>query len=61
MKNILVTGSTGFIGSNIVRILKNKYKITTLIRNKKKIKNKNINYLFFKNNDHLDTILKLKI
>ena len=36
MKNILVTGSTGFIGSNIVRILKNKYKITALIRNKKK-------------------------
>ena len=58
MKNILVTGSTGFIGSNIVRILKNKYKITALIRNKKKNKkNKNINYLFFKNNEHLNTIL----
>ena len=37
MKNILLTGSEGFIGSNVKSILvKNKFKVYCLVRKKKK-------------------------
>ena len=46
MKKILLTGSTGFIGSNILLTLKNnKYKIyVTIHKTKYKIKYRNISY-----------------
>ena len=64
MKNILLTGGTGFIGKNFTKILKNKYKIFLLVNKKKKnlpFKNeKNINYLFFNNVNEIKNILKKK-
>ena len=45
IKNILLTGSEGFIGSNIKSILvKNKFKVYCLVRKKKK-NSKNIFYI----------------
>lgn len=45
MKNILLTGSEGFIGSNVKSILvKNKFKVYCLVRKKKK-NSKNIFYI----------------
>ena len=46
MKKILITGATGFIGTNFVKILSKKNKVTG-IYNKRlpRIKNKNIKYL----------------
>ena len=49
MKKILITGSTGFIGSNLLKELYSRNKIFIILRNKsqntKKIKNyKNIKY-----------------
>lgn len=59
MKKILITGATGFIGSNILDKLRSDYKITSLIRKKIKYRlRKNINFLYFKNLNHLDKILK---
>lgn len=61
MKKILITGATGFVGSNILNKLSINHKITSLIRNKKKYKiKKNINFLYFKNLNHLDKVLKKK-
>ena len=67
MKKILITGSTGFIGSNIVNLLlkKNVY-IYDILRNKNKKNkkiidlNKNKNYLpiFYKKFDELEKKLK---
>ena len=46
MKKILITGATGFIGTNFVKILSKKNKVTG-IYNKRlpRIKNKNIKYI----------------
>ena len=59
MKNILITGGAGFIGSHVVRLSLNKYpdyniynldKLTYAgnLNNFSKLKN-NINHVFFKN------------
>ena len=49
MKNILLTGGTGFIGSNILDHFSKNYKITALVRKKKKYKKvHNVKYLYFK-------------
>ena len=66
MKKILITGATGFIGSNTFLNLKNNFNIFLLIRNKKRKKlnlsiykkNKNIKILSFKNYDELNRKLK---
>ena len=36
-KKILITGATGFVGSNILQKLNNNYKIFIIVRNKKKL------------------------
>ena len=60
--NILITGSTGFIGSNILKRLKSNNKIFIILRAKDKIKNKsskkNIKKIYYKNYNQL--IRKLK-
>ena len=64
MKTIIITGSNGFIGSNLVDALSQKYKLILLLRNKNNLKkinyvfNKNISLKFFKNNNELSIILK---
>ena len=64
MKKILITGSTGFIGSNIFLNIKNKFKIYLLLRRnlrEKKInfiKNQNIKIINFKNYDELNFKIK---
>jgi NAD dependent epimerase/dehydratase family. len=57
MKKILLTGGTGFLGTNILNQLSKKFKFTILIRNKKKIINKNVRKLYFKNLNHLNKLL----
>ncbi len=50
--NILLTGATGFIGSNILNKIKNKNKVYLILRNKKTnkiFKNKNIKIINFIN------------
>ena len=70
MKKILITGATGFIGSNIFLNLKDKSNIYLLIRRKKTKKNnlsffkkkKNIKIIFFGNYDELRQKLeKIKV
>ncbi len=62
--NILITGSTGFIGSNILNKFQNRNKIYIILRNnknKKKFKNKNIKIINYKNYDELNKkISKIK-
>ena len=64
MKTIIITGSNGFIGSNLVNALCKKNKLVLLLRGKKKSKNvkyvsnKNISFIYFKNNIELERILK---
>jgi CDP-paratose synthetase len=64
MKTIIITGSSGFIGSNIVNTLSKNNKLILLLKlknNPKKIKytlNKNITCKYFKNNIELKNILK---
>ena len=64
METIIITGSNGFIGSNLVDALSQKYKLILLLRNKNNLKkinyilNKNISLKFFKNNNELSIILK---
>ena len=64
MKKILITGSTGFIGSNIFLNIKNNFKIYLLLRRKLRekkinfIKNKNIKIINFKNYDELNFKIK---
>ena len=63
MNKILLTGSTGFIGSALIKELSQNNKIYVILRtkNKKKIK-KNINKIFFKNYSELnEKIKKIKI
>ena len=60
MYKILLTGSSGFIGSELLNELSKKYKIYETIRKKRKNlnQNQNINEIFFKNYEQLN--LKLK-
>ena len=49
MKKILITGGTGFIGSNIINYFSKKFYVIALVRNKKKYKKiDNVKYLYFK-------------
>lgn len=64
METILITGASGFIGSNLTDTLSKKYKLVLLLRHKKNSKknnfnlNKNISLKYFKNNKELKNILK---
>ena len=60
MKKILLTGSTGFIGSHLLKELSKNYIIYTTLRTKKKknLKNKNIIRVFFNNYETLNRKLK---
>ena len=60
MKKILLTGSTGFIGSHLVKELSKNYKIYTTLRTKtkKNFKNKNVVEIFFNNYEILNKKLK---
>ena len=50
MKKILITGGTGFIGSNIINHYSKKYTIIALVKSKKKYKKiHNVKYLQIKN------------
>jgi nucleoside-diphosphate-sugar epimerase len=57
MKNLLITGSTGFIGSNLSDRLSKKFNIFVTSRNKS-FKQKNLKNIYFKNHDHLNKELK---
>jgi len=57
MKNLLITGSTGFIGSNLSNELSKKYNVFVTSRNKS-FKQKNLKKIYFKN--HIDLNKKLK-
>ena len=64
MKKILLTGSTGFVGSALLRSLSKKYKVYVILRkkNQKVFKNKNIIKIIYINlNDLNKKISKLKI
>tara|TARA_Y100000741_G_C18245343_1_gene555307 strand:+ start:1075 stop:1923 length:849 start_codon:yes stop_codon:yes gene_type:complete len=57
MKNLLITGSTGFIGSNILNSLLKNYNIFVTSR-RKSFKQKNVTKIYFKNHDDLNDKLK---
>jgi nucleoside-diphosphate-sugar epimerase len=63
VNKILLTGSTGFIGSALVKNLSQNNKIYVILRTKKKIKiSNNINKIFFTNYSELDKkIKKIKV
>ena len=64
MKNILLTGSTGFIGSELLKYLSSYNKVYITVRKKFKINsnNKNIIKIYFNSHKNLDyKIKKLKI
>ena len=64
MKNILLTGSTGFIGSELLKYLSNYNKVYITVRKKYKINsnNKNINKIYFNSHKNLSyKIKKIKI
>ena len=60
MKKILLTGSTGFIGSHLLKELSKNYIIYVTLRTKtkKNLKNKNVNKIFFNNYETLNRKLK---
>tara|TARA_B100000787_G_C16191055_1_gene297534 strand:+ start:193 stop:1068 length:876 start_codon:yes stop_codon:yes gene_type:complete len=63
MNNILITGSTGFLGSNLLDNLYNKNKIFLIVRKKNQKKNiikkyKNVNIIFYNKVDELNKKLK---
>ena len=62
MKKILITGSNGFVGRNILNELLPKHKIYATVRKKffrkRKKKDKNLSFIVFKN--HSDLNVKLK-
>jgi nucleoside-diphosphate-sugar epimerase len=61
VKKILLTGSNGFIGSNLLQYLSKNNKVYTIIRKKSKntYKNKNINQIYFNHYENLNKKLKL--
>ncbi len=65
MRKILLTGSSGFIGSNILNIFSKYYKFYILVRkkpSKEYLKNKNISLIKFKNYNSLNSKLnKIKV
>ncbi len=65
MHKILLTGSSGFIGSNILNNFSNKNKFYLILRkkpNKKILKNKNIKIIKIKNHESLnDKLKKIKV
>ena len=63
MKKILLTGSTGFIGSELLADLSKNHKIYVILRKNKKIqKNKNVTKIIYSNFKNLNNKLsKLKI
>ena len=65
MRKILLTGSSGFIGSNILNIFSKYYKFYILVRKKPSneyLKNKNISVIKFKNYNSLNSKLnKIKV
>ena len=58
VKKILLTGSSGFIGSQLLKHLSKNYKIFVTLRKKNKFFDKNINKIFFKNYKQLNKKLK---
>ena len=60
MKSILLTGSTGFIGKNLITSLDKKYKIFVLKRkNSKKLKsknNKNLSVIYYSNINKVENL-----
>ncbi len=61
MKNILLTGATGFIGTNILREIVKYYKVYAIVRripNQKKFDKKNIKLIHYKNYEQLNKKLK---
>ena len=64
MKTIIITGSNGFIGSNLVNSLSKTHKLILLLRiknNPKRVEhifNKNLSFKYFNNNNDLKNILK---
>ena len=61
MHKILLTGSSGFIGSNILSSFSKDYKFYILVRKKplkRHLKNKNIKVIRFKNHNSLNSKLK---
>ena len=58
MQNILITGSSGFIGSNILNDLLNNCNIYVTSRKKVIDKRRNIKLIYFKNHDELNKKLK---
>ena len=61
MHKILLTGSSGFIGLNIINSFSEKYKFYIIVRKKLKkefLKKKNIKVIKFKNYDSLNIKLK---
>ncbi len=60
MKKLLLTGSTGFIGSHLLKELSKNYKIYITLRTKTKkvLKNNNVIQIFFNNYETLNKKLK---
>jgi nucleoside-diphosphate-sugar epimerase len=61
MSNILITGSNGFIGSNILKNIYSNNKIILILRKKDRrqnIYNRNIKKIYYSNFEHLDIKLK---
>ena len=63
MNSILITGATGFVGSNLLKELHVSNKIYLIIRNKNQIKKivkkyKKVNIIFYNKNDELNKSLK---
>ena len=58
MKKILITGSSGFLGSNILNYLKKSNFLFATTRVNKVSKNKNLKFLYFKNHKDLNKKLK---
>ena len=63
MNNILITGSAGFVGSNLLNNLYNGNKIYLIIRKRNQVKNlikkyKNVNIIFYNKINELNKKLK---
>ena len=58
MKKILITGSSGFLGSSILKNLLNSNYLYATTRNNKISKNRNLKFIYFKNHNDLNSKLK---